>query len=116
MARPFGPEGLARHGFSIQQVKEWREREHEAGRTSALDDFYRAHGICVECGGHGTLVMGVCWRDADGIERSEEGPVATLLERHGLQNAKNWLNSERKWDYLYETCESCRGSGNLNLS
>lgn len=111
MARPFTPEGLRKHGFSIQQVKDWREREHKAGRKSGLDDFYRAHDVCVECGGHGRLVIGVRWRNADGIERSEEGPIATLLEQHGLDHPKNWLTEELKWDYLYQTCGSCRGLG-----
>lgn len=26
MARIFSPDGLSRHGFTIQQVREWRER------------------------------------------------------------------------------------------
>lgn len=111
MARIFSPDGLSRHGFTIQQVREWREREYEAGRPSGLDDFYRAHSICVECGGHGRFVVGVCWRDDDGIERSEEGPVASLVQDHGLENPKNWLTDSRKWDYLYETCCSCKGLG-----
>jgi hypothetical protein len=108
---PFTPEGLRRHGFSLSQVKEWREKEHAAGRPSGLDDFYRAHSICVACGGHGWFIIGVRWRDADGIERSEEGGIAALLDRHGLNSPKNWLTDARKWDYLYETCEICRGLG-----
>jgi hypothetical protein len=111
MARPFTPEGLSRHGFTIQQVREWREREYKAGRASGLDDFYRAHGICVACGGHGKLVLGVRWRDETGIEKSEEGSVATLLEHHSLENPKNWLTNTLKWDYLYEVCSACKGIG-----
>jgi hypothetical protein len=92
-------------------VREWREREYKAGRPSELDDFYRAHGICVVCGGHGKLVLGVCWRDEDGVERSEEGPMASLVQDHGLNDPKNWLSDALKWDYLYETCSSCKGLG-----
>lgn len=111
MARPFTPEGLLKHGFTFQQVREWRERESNAGRASDLDDFFRAHGICVECGGHGKLVFGVRWRDEDGIERSEKGPVASLVDRYDLDTPKNWLTDALKWDYLYETCGSCKGVG-----
>lgn len=111
MARPFTPEGLRRHGFTFSHVREWREKEYEAGRPSGLDDFYRAHGICVVCGGHGKLVLGVRWRDEDGIERSEEGPVASLVQDHGLDDPKNWLSEALKWDYLYETCRTCKGLG-----
>ena len=107
MARLFTPEGLRRHGFTIQQVKEWRERAHKAGRGSGLDDFYRAHGICVECGGHRRIVLGVRWRDENGTERSEEGPVASILERHNLGDLKYWLTKTLKWDYLYSNCGSC---------
>ena len=111
MPRIFSPEGLSKHGFTFHQVKEWREREYNAGRASGLDDFYRAHGICVACGGHGEFVVGVRWRDADGDERSEKGPVASLVQNHGLDNPKNWLTDVRKWDYLYEICDACKGFG-----
>jgi len=111
MARPLTPDGLKKHGFTIQQVKEWREREYNAGRASGLDDFFRAHRICVECGGHGQLVSGVRWRDEHGIERSEKGPIAQLLQLHGLDDPKNWLTDLLKWDYLYETCAACEGLG-----
>jgi hypothetical protein len=111
MARPFSPEGLSRHGFTIQQVKEWRETQYKAGSDSGLDDFYRAHGICVECGGHGRLVTGVRWRDEDGIERAEEDSVASLVQRHSLDNPKHWLTDALKWDSLYENCGSCHGLG-----
>jgi hypothetical protein len=78
MARSNSPEALKKLGFTPQSVKEWRERKHEGDRPSGLDDFFRAHQICGGCGGHGTLVTGVRWRDLDGVERSEQGPVAVL--------------------------------------
>jgi hypothetical protein len=106
-----GEASLRQHGFSVQQVKEWRERENRAGRASALDDFYRAHRICVACSGLGKLISGVRWRDESEFERSEAGPVAALVQRYGLEDSKNWLSDAMKWDYLYETCHSCKGRG-----
>lgn len=52
------------------------------------------------------------------MEQNDQKKVRLLLCLNSTvcTNPKNWLNSERKWDYLYETCESCKGSGNLNLS
>jgi hypothetical protein len=105
------PEGLFRRGFTLDAVKEWRTREHEAGRPSGLDDFLRAHNLCVECRGNGEFAIGVRWRDEDGIERAEEGPVATLVRQHELDNRTKWLTDTRKWDYLYESCQSCGGTG-----
>jgi hypothetical protein len=102
-------EGLRRHGLGFEQVKWWRERESKAGRPSGLDDFYRANQICISCRGLGKRVIGVRWRDEDGVEQSEIGPVADLVERHGLDSPKNWLSDAYKWNYLYETCEACKG-------
>jgi hypothetical protein len=105
---------MTRHRFTIRQVKEWREKEQNAGRRSGLEDFYRAHNICVECSGEGTRVIGVRWRDDDGLERSEVGPVASLVQRRNLDDPKRWLDDVRKWDYLYAPCLSCGGSGKLS--
>ena len=105
------PEGLFTHGFTLEAVKEWRAREHEAGRPSGLDDFLRDHNLCVECRGNGKFAIGVRWRDNDGIERAEEGPVAVLVQQHELENPAKWLSDTRKGDYLYESCETCGGTG-----
>ena len=102
---------MRKHGFTLQAIKEWREKEYKAGRSSGLDDFYRAHNICVECGGEGTQVIGVRWRDQDGVERSEEGRVAFLVQHHGLDEPARWLTDVLKWDYLYKTCGACKGLG-----
>jgi hypothetical protein len=76
MARTNSPEGLFSHGYTLEAVKEWRAREYEAGRPSKLEDFLRAHyHLCVECRGNGKFAIGVCWRDKDGCEQAEEGPV-----------------------------------------
>ena len=107
---------MKRHAYTIQAIKDWREKEHEAGRPSGLDDFYRAHNIdiCIACSGAGTRVIGVRWRDEHGVERTEEGPVASLVQRHNLDEPKHWLTDARKWDYLYAPCLSCKGSGKLS--
>ena len=105
------PEGLFSHGFTLEAVKEWRTREHEAGRPSGLDDFLRAHNLCVECRGNGKFAIGVRWKDRDGIERAEEGPVAMLVQRYKLDNPAVWLTDTLKWDYLYESCQTCGATG-----
>ena len=110
MART-NPAALSKHGYTLQAVKEWRTREHEAGRPAGLDDFLRAHDLCVECGGEGKLVIGVRWRDENGVERTEEGPIADLIQRHSLENPARWLSDSLKWDYLYRTCVVCEGTG-----
>lgn len=104
--------------YTIQAIKDWRENEYKAGRPSELADFYHAHSIdiCVDCGGQGTRVIGVRWRDDEGMERSEVGPVATLVQIHTLDDRKCWLTDVRKWDYLYAPCRSCQGSGKLSKS
>jgi hypothetical protein len=49
--KPFAivPFGLAGTLFGGQQIKRWREEEHNAGRPSGLGDFYRAHHLCFAC-------------------------------------------------------------------
>jgi hypothetical protein len=108
---------MTKHGFTLPAIKEWREKEHTIGRPSGLDDFYRAHNIdiCVECSGQGgRRVIGVRWRDKDGVERSEEGSVAFLVQHHSLDEPIYWLTDALKWDYLYAPCDSCGGSGKLS--
>jgi len=105
------PEGLARHGLTIQEAKEWRQKECEEGRPSGFEDFLRAYRLCLECRGEGTQVVGVHWRDADDIERAERGPVADLIQHYSLDNPAKWPTQKLKWNYLYETCAVCGGSG-----
>jgi hypothetical protein len=40
---------LGKQGFSINVIKAWRTNEHEAGRPSSLEEFYKAHDICWDC-------------------------------------------------------------------
>lgn len=44
---------------SIEEVKHWREQEHNAGRPSGLDDFFRKHGLCLACKATGISVSPV---------------------------------------------------------
>jgi hypothetical protein len=107
----FSPDVLSRHGYTLQGIKEWRAREHEAGRPSGLDDFCRAHHLCIDCRGNGKSAIGVRWRDKDGIERTEEGPIGVIVMQHELENPAKWLSETQKWDYLYQSCETCGGTG-----
>jgi hypothetical protein len=91
------PEGLARHGLTIQAAKEWRQKEREEGRPSGFEDFLRAYRLCIECRGEGALVIGIRWRDAEGIERAERGPVGDLLQHYSLDNPAKWLTEKLKW-------------------
>jgi len=50
-------------------------------------------------------------RDKDGSEREVEGPVAVLVERYDLDNPAKWLSDTRRWDYVYQSCEACGGTG-----
>jgi hypothetical protein len=98
MLRANLPEGLRKHGFTLETVKEWRAQQHEAGRPSGLDDFFRAHGMCHQCAGEGRLVTGVRWRDEEGLERKEAGPVSLLIQHHNLLNMQRvfgyWITNE----------------------
>jgi hypothetical protein len=109
--RPVSPEreGLRRHGYAPEQIEEWRKREHKAGRIPVLDDFYRPRHICVKCRGYGKTVLGVLWRDEQGVEQSAIGDVPSLIKEHDLDSPKNWLTEVLKWNYLNETCTSCDG-------
>jgi hypothetical protein len=39
--------------ISLNEMKEWRTREAEAGRPSSFADLCRAFGLCVTCLGEG---------------------------------------------------------------
>jgi SAM-dependent methyltransferase len=56
---------LAKHGYSINGIKEWRTREDDAGRRSILHDFYRAHDLCWGCRCTGVRITGF---DEDRLE------------------------------------------------
>lgn len=101
---------LLKHGYTIQGVKQWRTEQMQAGKPSALEDFLRAHGLCIHCRSAGRNISGIRWWDDDGAEHSVEivspgvpETIASLYERE-LKNAL-------RWDYSYTTCEVCGGTG-----
>ena len=44
---------LVKKSISLNEMKEWRAREAEAGRPSSFADLCRAFGLCVNCLGEG---------------------------------------------------------------
>lgn len=47
--------------YGVEEIRNWREREHSQGRASELEDFYRAHGLCWTCQATGVTVTPVDW-------------------------------------------------------
>jgi len=45
-------------GWNIQDIKKWREREHNNGKASRLDDFFSSHGLCSACRCVGARMIG----------------------------------------------------------
>jgi len=100
------------HGFSIQAVKEWRAQEFDAGRPSGLEDFYRAHGLCLDCRANGSRLLGCQWID-------DKGKKHRRMLRPGLgvaDIAARYIKAGQKWNYWLERCSSCGGSGKANFS
>jgi hypothetical protein len=88
---------LEQHGFSILGIKEWREKEYDAGRPNGLDDFYAFHGLCFDCQSNGVQMVG--WSDpADG----EEVAAAKALEVEQLP--------------VFAVCTTCDGTGKADRS
>jgi len=110
MIRSHSSTGLMRHGYSIEQVKQWRTNEEKAGKPSAFDDFLRAHELCVHCHSVGKLISGLHWRDSSGVEHSinlvAPGVPETIASIHQRE-----LKDAVRWDYSYTTCEMCGGTG-----
>jgi hypothetical protein len=46
---------LVKRPCTYMQMKAWRQQQHDHGKPSSADDFYRTHGIC----------MGLPWRGKD---------------------------------------------------
>lgn len=98
----------SKHGLSFAQVKEWRQKEHDAGRPSSIEDFYRAHGLCVDCHSAGRFIVGLRWSDSDNIEHS------MILKGSGESIGSMYLSKLKdmpEWNYTYAECEVCNGTG-----
>jgi hypothetical protein len=108
--RPFANEGLAKHGYSIQQVKTWRAEQYELGRPSTFQDFFSIHGLCPDCYGLGEVISGVFWIDSADVRNTFEliapGVPETISSLY-----QRVLKSCKSWNYLYSTCEICGGNG-----
>jgi hypothetical protein len=42
-------------GQSIQEIKNWREREAAEGRDSSFEEYCRLHGLCTACNSEGLV-------------------------------------------------------------
>jgi hypothetical protein len=79
-------------GCTVQQIKRWRIDEEAAGRSATFEDFYAAHGLCLDCLASGTQMIG--WSDpTNAIDLK-------AAEAFGLTQLP-----------LYEICRTCGGSG-----
>jgi hypothetical protein len=79
-------------GCGLQRIKEWRIVEKAAGRPNTLEDFYSAHGLCLDCLASGAQMIG--WSNPT---NEIEVKAATEL---GLTQLP-----------LYEVCRTCEGTG-----
>ncbi len=97
MIRPFASTGLMKHGYSIEQVKQWRAEQSQAGKPSTLEDFFPAHGLCSNCHAVGKNISGVQWQDSSGAEHSIElvsrGVPVTMASLYELD-----MKSAVRWD------------------
>ena len=88
--------GLEGHGLSIEHIRQWRERECEAGRKNSLEDFFETFGLCFDCKGRGVTEIG--WSPPS--EAETEGASELGLDELPL----------------YEECETCEGTGKADRS
>ena len=84
------------HGFSLDAIKEWPSAQHAAGLPDSLADFYEAHGLCLDCGGHSVQMIG--WS----------------APRPGEVGAAEELNVEEL--PVYNVCDTCHGTGRSRRS
>ena len=112
MIRPHASTGLMKNGYGIEEVKQWRTEQDQAGKPSTLEDFFRTHGLCFNCHAGGKNISGIQWQDSNGAEHSIEllapGVPETIASIHQRE-----LKNAVRWDYVYKTCEVCGGSGVL---
>jgi hypothetical protein len=88
---------LEEHGFDLVKIKEWRNAEADEGRPSGLDDFYAAHGLCMDCGSYGAQMTG--W------SKPSSASDIRAAEEFGLEELP-----------LYDVCPTCQGTGRAERS
>ena len=88
---------LEDHGVDLVKIKEWRKAEMDAGRPSGLDDFYDAHGLCLDCGSSGAQMIG--W------SKPSSATDIRAAEEFGLEELT-----------LYDVCPTCQGTGRAERS
>ncbi len=81
---------LVKKPISLNEMKEWRAREAEAGRPSSFADLCRAFGLCVTCLG-------------EGVTRNDNGRGCKVIGTDGDTQ-------------LFEQCPVCGGTGMLRNS
>jgi hypothetical protein len=84
-------------GFSIQEMKEWRIAEKAAGRPGMMDDFYAAHGLCLDCLASGAQMVG--WSNP--------------MNEIDMKAAEEFGLSQLP---LYAVCPICGGTGKAERS
>ena len=99
MDEPFEPKVRSKKGLipwlagvSPVAIREWRERQATEGNPGSFEDYFAVHRICLECLGHGAVMVG--WSD----------PV-TPVDKHATEEfALEQLP-------LYDVCPICKGTG-----
>ncbi len=97
-------------GFTVAEVKQWRADQQNAGRPSGVDDFLSAHGYCINCLGHGRLIIRVSWRDSEGNDCYYDSPISDPpVELRSIP--KGPWEPITNWECRYAACPVCGGSG-----
>jgi hypothetical protein len=51
----------------FSEINRWREQQHDAGKPSEMENYFRAHGLCFACQSTGTDPRPVGWDGAVGL-------------------------------------------------
>jgi hypothetical protein len=70
---------------SIQEIKNWREKEAAEGRDSSFKEYCRLHGLCTAC-------------ESEGLVRNPNGLGLLVV---GMKEG----------DQLFKRCPICDGTG-----
>ena len=81
---------MVKKPISLDEMKEWRQQEFDAGRPSSFADLCRTFGFCVTCQG-------------EGVKRNDNGLGFKVVGMDGDTQ-------------LFEQCPVCGGTGMLRTS